>query len=80
MARIVVLDAGPLGLAIQAPDIARADDCRRWIRDLDVTAVDPEIVAELAERRQDRIRVGRDRFRVDVVSAQVPVAGWPSSG
>ena len=59
MARIVVLDAGPLGLASQAPGIARADDCRRWIRDLDAAAVlvvTPEIADY--EVRRELLRLG----------------------
>jgi predicted nucleic acid-binding protein len=59
MARIVVLDAGPLGLASQAPGIAIADRCRRWIRDLDAAAV-LVVVPEIAdyEVRRELLRLG----------------------
>jgi hypothetical protein len=66
MARIVVLDAGPLGLASRAPGIARADNCRRWIRDL-VTqqvlrALEPAAL-ELSCRALEDVR--RERARLD---------------
>lgn len=48
MARIVVLDTGPLGLACQAPGIALADRCRQWIQDLDAASV-PVIAPEIAD-------------------------------
>ena len=59
MARIVVLDAGPLGLASRAPGIARADNCRRWIRDLDAAAV-LVVAPEIAdyEVRRELLRLG----------------------
>ena len=59
MARIIVLDAGPLGLASQAPGIVRADNCRRLIRDLDaasISVVAPEIADY--EVRRELLRLG----------------------
>jgi hypothetical protein len=59
MARIIVLDAGPLGLASQAPGIVRADHCRRLIRDLDAAAVSV-VAPEIAdyEVRRELLRLG----------------------
>ena len=59
MARIVVLNAGPLGLASQAPGVVRADNCRRWIRDLDTVAV-LVVAPEIAdyEVRRELLRLG----------------------
>ena len=59
MARIIVLDAGPLGLASQAPGIVRADNCRRLIRDLDAAAVSV-VAPEIAdyEVRRELLRLG----------------------
>src|SRR3712207_1956012 len=59
MSRIVVLDAGPLGLASQPRGLPRADDCRDWIRDLDaagVRVVAPEVADY--EVRRELLRVG----------------------
>ncbi len=59
MARIIVLDAGPLGLASQATGVVRADHCRNWIRDLDAAGarvVAPEIADY--EVRRELLRVG----------------------
>jgi predicted nucleic acid-binding protein len=54
VARIVVLDAGPLGLASKPRGKPDADRCRQWIRDLDasgVRVVAPEI-ADYEVRRE----------------------------
>jgi predicted nucleic acid-binding protein len=59
MARIVILDTSPLGLACRAPGIADADRCRQWIRDLDaasVLVVAPEIADY--EVRRELLRLG----------------------
>jgi predicted nucleic acid-binding protein len=59
MARIIVLDTGPLGLATQSPSKPEAARCGRWLRDLErsgaVIAV-PEIADY--ELRRELIRAG----------------------
>ncbi len=59
MARIVVLDAGPTGLASKPRGKADADRCRDWIRRMEgagTRIVIPEIVEY--EVRRELIRVG----------------------
>jgi hypothetical protein len=54
VARIIVLDAGPLGLAGKAPGNPDGDRCRAWLQALDaaqVRAVAPEI-ADYEVRRE----------------------------
>ena len=59
MARIVVLDAGPLGLVSKPPGKLDADRCRVWVRALDARAV-RIVVPEVAdyEVRRELIRAG----------------------
>ncbi len=59
MARIIVLDAGPLGLASKPPGKPDADRCRAWIRTLDTSGV-RIVVPEVAdyEVRRELIRAG----------------------
>lgn len=59
MGRIVVLDAGPLGLASKPRGKPDRDRCRDWLRDLDaagVRVVAPEIADY--EVRRELLRVG----------------------
>src|SRR4051812_38776235 len=59
MARIIVLDAGPLGLASKPSGKAGADACRGWIRALDDAGA-RVVVPEIAdyELRRELLRVG----------------------
>ncbi len=73
MARIIVLDAGPLGLASKPPGKPDADRCRAWVRALDASGariVVPEIAdyevrrkllhigAKAGVRRLDQLKTG----------------------
>lgn len=59
MARIIVLDAGPLGLASNPPGKPDAARCRQWLRDMDATGA-LIVVPEVAdfEVRRELIRAG----------------------
>lgn len=59
MARIVVLDAGPLGLASKPRGKPDADRCRAWIRTLDAAGV-RVVIPEIAdyEVRRELLRSG----------------------
>jgi predicted nucleic acid-binding protein len=59
VARIIVLDAGPLGLASKPPGKPDADRCRAWVRTLDASAA-RIVVPEVAdyEVRRELIRAG----------------------
>ena len=59
MARIVVLDAGPLMLTSKPRGLAPADRCRAWIHALDAAGARVE-VPEIAdyEVRRELLRVG----------------------
>jgi predicted nucleic acid-binding protein len=59
VARIVVLDAGPLGLASKPPGKPDADRCHAWVRALDASGV-RVVVLEIAdyEVRRELIRAG----------------------
>lgn len=59
MARIIVLDAGPLGLASKPTRRPDADGCREWIRELDEKGA-RVVVPEIAdyEVRRELLRVG----------------------
>ena len=63
MTRLVVLDAGPTGLAGQARGRGRADECRAWIEALKATGADVA-VPEIA-----RYEVRRELFRSGAVGA-----------
>jgi predicted nucleic acid-binding protein len=59
VARIIVIDAGPLGLASKPPGKPDADQCRAWVRTLDASGV-RIIIPEVAdyEVRRELIRAG----------------------
>jgi predicted nucleic acid-binding protein len=59
VARIIVLDAGPLGLASKPPGKPDADRCRAWVRTLDASGA-RIVVPEVAdyEVRRELIRAG----------------------
>lgn len=59
MARVIVLDAGPLGLASQRAGKPDADRCRAWVRALDAAGA-RVVVSEVAdyEVRRELIRCG----------------------
>ena len=60
MSRVVVLDAGPLGLATNPRRSARSLACAKWLQDLAATGV-RIIVPEIAdyEIRRELVRAGR---------------------
>lgn len=59
MARIVVLDAGPLGLASKPRGKGDADRCRAWVRALEAAGV-RVVIPEIAdyELRRELVRCG----------------------
>lgn len=59
MARLVVLDAGPIGLLCQRRGIVEVDRCSRWVRQLELSGsiiCTPEIV--VYEVKRELIRLG----------------------
>lgn len=74
MARIVLLDSGPLGLAAQAAGKRQADDCRDWIKALRAAGAVvsmPEIADY--EVRRELIRAGATSglVRLDLLKANL---------
>jgi len=59
MKRTVFLDSEPLGLASQAQGVARADDCRKWLFDIESAGV-RVVIPEIAdyEVRRELVRAG----------------------
>jgi hypothetical protein len=59
MTRLVLLDAGPLGLAVSPPGVTLVDRCRAWLRTLEVAGVEVGIPAVADyEVRRELIRIG----------------------
>jgi hypothetical protein len=84
VARIVLLDAGPLGLACSRPGIPAVDRCLAWLSDLEAAGVVLLIpaVAEY-EVRRELVRIGAmaklralDALRARVSYLEVTVAAW----
>jgi predicted nucleic acid-binding protein len=74
MSRIVVLDAGPLGLASQARGKPEADRCRAWLDALDlagVLVVAPEIADFEVRRELLRARATAGLRRLDRLIGKV---------
>src|SRR4051794_21647516 len=72
MARIFVLDAGPLGLASKPRGNAEADRCRRWIHDLiagGARVVAPEIADYELRRELIRVKATTAVSRLDHLEA-----------
>jgi hypothetical protein len=65
MARLVLLDSGPLGLACSRPGIPSVDQCRDWLSALEVTGVDILIPSVCDfEMRRELVRVrARSKIR-----------------
>jgi len=72
--RIIVLDAGPLGLASNARGKPSADECRAWLRSLALDGV-RIVVPEIAdfEVRRELLRVGATAglLRLDLLGASL---------
>jgi hypothetical protein len=63
VARLVLLDSGPLGLAVSRPDIPMVDQCRAWLSALESAGV--EVLTPSVcdfEVRRELVRVGA-RFK-----------------
>ena len=59
MARVVLLDAGPLGLACSRPGTPRVDQCLAWLLHLEFSVADVVIPAIVDyEVRRELIRLG----------------------
>jgi predicted nucleic acid-binding protein len=70
VARIVVLDTGPLGLASQPRGKPDRDRCRNWLHDLDragVRVVAPEIADYEVRRELLRVRATAGLRRLDLL-------------
>lgn len=68
VARIIVLDSGPLGLLTRTRNIAQANQCRGWLQALDAAGarvVVPEIADYEVRRELLRIRASGALARLD---------------
>jgi predicted nucleic acid-binding protein len=64
MARVVLLDSGPLGLACSRPGIPTVDQCRAWLSALESAGVEVLIPSVCDfEVRRELVRVGA-RFKL----------------
>ena len=82
MARVVVLDAGPLMLISKPRGLAPADRCRAWIHALDAAGARVE-VPEIAdyEVRRELLRVGAPAAlkrldRMESGPGGMPTSSW----
>lgn len=77
MGRIIVLDAGPLGLASKPRGKGDADRCRAWIRALDEVGI-RVVVPEIAdyELRRELVRCGATAglIRLDLLESVLDYA------
>jgi predicted nucleic acid-binding protein len=63
MSRIIVLDAGPLGLLVRSRQVLVADQCAQWLREL-LTAGERVVIPEIAD-----YEVRRELVRLNATSA-----------
>ena len=91
MARFVLLDAGPLGLACCRPGTAEVDQCRAWLALIETSTADAiiPVIADYEVRRElIRLRASAKLGRLDALrgasaafrSSRKPSTGRPSFG
>ena len=71
MARIIVLDSTPLGLACRRPGHPQGDACRAWLDNLrlaSILVVVPEIARYEVHRELIRAGIGAGITRLDALS------------
>lgn len=81
MARFVLLDAGPIGLACSRPGTPEVDDCRAWLIHLETSAVEviiPAVADYEVRRGLFRLRATAKLHRLDALRTRSSCTGLTS--